>query len=125
MKEELVRKAVEFTNGPPDAPDEELAEVFHRDVELDFSARVFNPKVYRGFAGLREFRAEAHEIWDEVTVAVEELVEDGDQILVRARVRSRGRGSGVEIDTRGSWVWTVRDGRLRHYRLLPDDQSGM
>ena len=59
MSVELVRRALEYTNTPAhDAPDEELATVFAPDVVLDMSTRVFNPKVYEGYDGLREFRAD-------------------------------------------------------------------
>ena len=119
MSEDLVRRALEFTNGPADEPtDEELAEVFAPDVVLDMSARVFNPKVYEGYDGLREFRADALEIWESLTIAATELIEEGDCVLVLTRVQSRGRASGVPMEAEGAGIWTASAGRLKHYRLL-------
>ncbi len=37
------------------SPTTELAEVYAPDVVLDMCARVFNPKVYGGYEGLREY----------------------------------------------------------------------
>jgi hypothetical protein len=119
VNKELVRRSLELTNGPADEPtDEELAELFAPDVVLDMSVRVFNPKVYEGFAGLREFRTDALEIWESLTISATELIEEGDCVLVLTRVESRGRGSGVPMEAQGAGIWTISAGRLKHYRLL-------
>ena len=116
---DVVRRALALTNDPrQDIPDEELAELFAPDVVLDLTTRVFNPKVYVGHEGLREFRSDALEIWESLSIAATELIEEGDCVLVRTRVQSRGRGSGVPMEAEGAGIWTVADGRLKHYRLL-------
>ncbi len=136
MSAELVRRALELTTGPPDLPDEELADLFAPDVVLDLTARVFNPKVYEGYDGLREFRADALEIWESLIISPAEIVEEGNRVLVITRVQSLGRASGVPMEAEGAGIWTVADGRLTHYRLLGlvsrdealaalRDQSGM
>ncbi len=117
MSAELVRRALELTNGP-DLPDEELADLFAPDVVLDLTARVFNPKVYEGYDGLREFRADALEIWESLIISPAEIVEEGNRVLVITRVQSRGRASGVPMEAEGAGIWTVAEGRLIHYRLL-------
>jgi len=120
---DLVRRALAFTNGASEDPsDAELAEVFAPDVVLDMSTRVFNPHVYEGYDGLREFRADALEIWESLTITATELVEEGDHVLVLTRVQSRGRGSGVPMEVEGAGIWTLADGRLTHYRLLAPQQ---
>ena len=73
---------------------------------------MFNPKVYEGYDGLREFREDALEIWESLTISATELVEEGDRVLVRTRVKTRGRGSGVPMEVEGAGIWTVADGRL-------------
>jgi ketosteroid isomerase-like protein len=117
---ELVRRALEYTDETVDSdvPDEELAEVFAPDVVLDLSTRVFNPKVYVGYDGLREFRSDVLEIWESLSITATELIEEGDCVLVRTRVQSRGRGSGVPLEAEGAGIWTAANGRLKHYRLL-------
>lgn len=118
MSLDLVRRALEFTNGPLDVSDEELAEVFAPDVVLDMSARVFNPYVYEGYEGLRQFREDAREVWETLKISETELVEEGDRILVLTRVEAHGRGSGIQMDVQGAGIWTVANGRLRRYELL-------
>ena len=123
MSAELVRRALAFTNGPVDVSDAELAEVFAPDVVLDMSARVFNPKVYEGYDGLREFRTDAREVWETLTVSEAEIVQEGNHVLVLTRVEAQGRGSGIPMDVQGAGIWTVADGRLKHYRLLAPGHS--
>ncbi len=123
MSVDLVRRALAFTNGPIDIDDEELAEVFAPDVVLDMSTRVFNPKVYEGYDGLRQFREDAREVWETLKVTEAELVEDGNRILVLTRVEAQGRGSGIPMDVQGAGIWTVAGGRLVHYRLLAPGHS--
>jgi ketosteroid isomerase-like protein len=127
MSVDLVRRALAFTNGPIDVSDEELAEVFAPDVVLDMSARVFNPHVYEGYEGLRQFREDAREVWETLTISETELIQKGDRILVLTRVEAQGRGSGIHMDVQGAGIWTLADGRLQHYRLLtpgPVDRDG-
>ena len=118
MNLDLVRRALAFTNGPIDVDDEELAEVFAPDVVLDMSTRVFNPMVYEGYEGLRQFLRDAGEVWETLKVSETELVEEGDHVLVLTRVEAQGRGSGIQMDVQGAGIWTVADGRLKRYRLL-------
>ena len=122
MNADLVRRALEYTSSSEELSDEELAEVFAPDIVLDMSTRVFNPKVYEGYDGLRDFRADALEIWESLNITATEIIEDGDRVLVLTRVQSRGRGSGVPMDVEGGGIWTVADGRLKHYRLLAAQQ---
>ena len=44
-------------------------------------------------------------------------------MLVLNRVESHGRGSGVPMIAQSASIWTVRDGRLAHHRLLSGDRA--
>ncbi len=123
MSEELVRRATFLTNSDGMAPDEELEEMFTPDVVLDLNARVFNPKVYEGYDGLREFHAESREVWEQVTLTVDEIIGEGDRYVVLGEGRSRGRGSGMEISSGFTGMWTLEDGRLKHYVLLSTTEA--
>ena len=118
MSEELVRRATALTNSDGMAPDEELEEMFTPDVVLDLNARVFNPKVYEGYDGLRDFYAESREVWEQVTLTIHEIISEGDRYVALGEGRSRGRGSGMDISAGFTGMWTVEDGRLKHYILL-------
>ena len=48
--------------------------------------------------------------FNEMDLEPEELVEEGDRILVVLAQRGRGTASGVELRTEPVHVWTIRDG---------------
>ena len=123
MSEELVRRATALMNGDGVISDEELEEVYTRDIVLDLNARVFNPKVYEGYDGLREFYAESREVWERVTLTIDEIIAEGDRYVVLGQGRSRGRGSGMEISSGFTGMWTVEGGRLKHYVLLSTTEA--
>ena len=118
MSEDLVRRATELTSSDGLVSDEELEQMYTPDVVLDLNARVFNPKVYEGYDGLRQFYAESREVWEEVTLTIHEIIAEGDRYVVLGDGRSRGRGSGMEVSAGFTGIWTVAGGRLKHFRLL-------
>jgi ketosteroid isomerase-like protein len=56
------------------------------------------------------------ESFDHYVVEVVELVEVGDCVATRGRVRGSGRTSGVAVDSESAWVWRLRDGVAVEYR---------
>ena len=52
------------------------------------------------------------EVYENFRVEPEEYTDAGDKVVVTARCQATGRGSGVELDVRYSFVWTVRRGKL-------------
>jgi ketosteroid isomerase-like protein len=116
---DLVRRALALTSDArEDIPDEELAELLAPGIVIDMSARVFNPHVYEGYGGLRQYRVDLRETWDEVAFHPEELIEEGDRVIAISRMRGYGRGSRVPIDEGGAAVYTVAGGRIHHVRFL-------
>lgn len=123
MSAELIRRAAALAGADELASDEELAQIFTPDVVLDLSARVFNPKVYEGYDGLREFYAESREVWKAVTLTITEIIEEGEHYVVLGQGRSRGRGSGMEVAAGFTGIWTAEEGRLKHHRLLATNEA--
>jgi ketosteroid isomerase-like protein len=120
---ELVRRATELASRNELVSDEELAEIFAPDVVMDFSARIFNPHVYHGYDGIRAFYTDTHEIWEELSMTVTEIVEEGNRYLALTEVRARARGSGIEMQGSAAGIWTAEDGRLKHFRLLASERA--
>lgn len=64
------------------------------------------------------------DVYDEVKVEPEELIDaGGDEVVVIARITGRGHGSGVEIDRRQGYVWTIRDGKGVRFRWFNDPEQ--
>lgn len=116
---DVVRRVLALTNDPrEDLPDEELGELFAPDVVVDMSARVFNPHVYEGYDGLRQYRVDLREVWEDVAFDPQELIEDDDRVLAITRMTGSGRGSGVPIDEKGAVLYRLAAGRVEHVRFL-------
>jgi ketosteroid isomerase-like protein len=73
----------------------------------------------KAFAGIRD-------VYDDVRVEPEELIDaGGDEVVVIARITGKGRGSGVQIDWRQGYVWTIRDGKGVRFRWFNDPEQAL
>jgi ketosteroid isomerase-like protein len=104
---------------------EALQDLSNPDFEMDLTERVLNPATYRGPEGLRQFLSEIDELWASMDIAVERVIERGDELLAVLVVTLKGRGSGVEIENRIAQRWTLRDGELMHMKLQLDAEAAL
>ena len=53
----------------------------------------------------------------------EEFFDAGDQIVVIYRGLGRGKGSGITVDRRNAYLWTVRGGKAARLEMFsgPDE----
>jgi hypothetical protein len=58
--------------------------------------------------------------WEHWRIVAEDYIAHGDLVVVLARYTGRGKGSGVEVDTEGAHVWTLRDGRAVRLEIFAD-----
>ncbi len=65
-----------------------------------------------GVDAIRQNFERWRDAWEELEVAVEEVIDAGDRVFLTAHHRGRGRRSGVDIDTRLYAVYTLRGGRI-------------
>jgi ketosteroid isomerase-like protein len=106
-------------------PEPRLFELLAPEVKLDMSRRTFNPDVYERHDGLRRFKRERDEVWEEFLVTPERMVDAGESVVVIESLRGRGRGSGVETRSRSASVWTMRDGQVIHMATYRDPQEAL
>jgi ketosteroid isomerase-like protein len=52
----------------------------------------------------------------DVRVEPQEFVDAGDDVVVVPRITGRGRASGVNIDWRQGYIWTIRGGKGVRFR---------
>jgi ketosteroid isomerase-like protein len=77
-----------------------LPEVCDPEVEVDLSRNVFNPGVYRGYAGMERWVAAVDEIWSEFRVVPTDFVHTADKVVTEVMVHGKGKGSGVDVEMR-------------------------
>jgi ketosteroid isomerase-like protein len=95
------------------------------DAQFDMSARVFNPDVYTGKAGLSRLLREIREVWNEFRVTPERFVDAGDRVVVIEAIRGRGRSSNVPVESRSASIWTLRDGQIIHMKTSYDPREAL
>jgi ketosteroid isomerase-like protein len=107
----LVREGHErFNRGDIDG----CLELLTEDLEWHpaFGAALIGISVYRGHGGFRRYFEQVNEVIAGFTVAPGEVAVAGDYVVLDANVSGRGRGSGMDVSTRLTIVWKVRESRL-------------
>jgi ketosteroid isomerase-like protein len=77
---------------------------------------VEDPEPKRGFDGVLESLGAWYEVWDEIHVELEELIDGGTNVVAIVNMRGRHAGSRSEVTERFFQVWSVRDGRIAAFR---------
>jgi ketosteroid isomerase-like protein len=95
------------------------------DVEFDWSRRLLDPMVVRGYDGIRRFFEEVDGIFDEIVFEEDEIVEFGDDVLVVSTGRFRGRSSGVDVTAHGAILLTIRDDKLARFRFYQTKEDAL
>ncbi len=105
---EIVRRGYEHYNrtGEPDYND------FDPEIVYDVSRRTFDPLVYHGHDGVREFLALIREHWATMRLEPQDFIDAGDKVVVSVRLVGVGKESGVETTANAAHVWTFRDGKI-------------
>ena len=70
---------------------------------------------FHGHQGVRDWRDQVFEIFDDVAIEAEEIIDvtdDGETVVMLLRARGTAHQSGIDIDFPWAAVWTIRDGKL-------------
>ena len=89
-----------------------IPKVMDPEVVIDLSRNVFNPAVYRGHDGVRQYVEAVEEVWKEFQVRPEEFIDGGNTVVTAVRISGRGGGSGVPVEMRLFNIWTLREGKV-------------
>jgi len=65
------------------------------------------------------------EVYEDLRVEAEEYVDAGDTIVVVARAHGTARGSGLHMDQRLAFVWTVREGKPVQMEQFPNREDAL
>jgi ketosteroid isomerase-like protein len=105
---EIVRRGYEHYNrtGEPDY------NLLDPEIVYDVSRRTFDPGVYHGHDGVREFQALIREQWATMRFDPAEFVDLGDEVVVSVRLVGVGKDSGVETTAKAGHLWIFRKGKI-------------
>jgi uncharacterized protein len=96
-----------------------LLELYDADIKFEpLTGTRVETGGYRGHQGVRQYFAEADEVWDEVRPVAGEITTARDEVVVFGHCSIRGKASEIETDFPCSWVITVRDGKITRHRVF-------
>jgi ketosteroid isomerase-like protein len=119
---DIVMRGIEAYNR---GDQEALAEFVSEDMVAVVPDHMANAGVYHGLEGFQRMMANWDEAWEEFTVDVEEIVEDGDALIVPVVQRGRGRGSGVEATMAAVYVMRLQGERLCGWRFCQTREEAL
>ena len=64
------------------------------------------------------------EMWESSRFEADEFIEAGDLVMTPVTNLLRGR-DGIEVQARGAWVWTFRDGSVARITFYPERQDAL
>ena len=102
-----------------------LVQAAAADFELDMSrSRSFRGAAVYGLDQLRGFLVEFAESWESVRIEPHEFIEAGDLVVVPWTTHARGR-DGIEVVSRPTFVWTIRDGAIERLSMYQERQDAL
>ena len=78
-----------------------------------------------GHAGVMEAIAVWPEQWDDYQLEIVQIVDAGDNVVVRTHQRGRGKGSGVEVEDEIWFVLGFRDERIAEWRMFGVEREAL
>jgi ketosteroid isomerase-like protein len=100
------------------------ADLMAPDFEWHQHAEAVEPGSHRG-AAIGSAIKNIFDVIENFRVQPEEYIDAGDEVVVVARNRGTGKGSGVELDQRFAYVWTVRGGKLARLKVYEDRRDAL
>ena len=119
---EIVRRAIEaWTRHDVEGSVRDL----DPDAELDWSESL-GPEsgVYRGTEEIRRFWEGWLDLFEEISVTIEEFIDAGEHVVVPNRTHLRGR-DGIEVDAGSTSVWRLRGGKIVWQRLYQEKKAAL
>jgi ketosteroid isomerase-like protein len=113
-----------WNGGEPELMLGEYAE----DAELDLSAVFTDIPVFRGHEGIRGQLDHWWEAWEGLRMeSLEVLHVDGSRFVVDVRLWGKGKRSGVEVEQRFAFLYTLREGdnKIVRAQLFPTTKTAL
>lgn len=119
---EVVRAAIEaFNNGDVDA----VLGLATDDVDVRPPSHLLDGVVFRGHEGTRAWMERAAEIWREIEGSAQLLATAGEHVVMGIDIRSIGHDSGVPVDHRYIYVYTLREGKIAAAIAYPSEAEAL
>jgi ketosteroid isomerase-like protein len=113
--EEVIRRNIEAFNR---RDLDELLQTYDPNAEVDWSRSPgVEAGIYRGREAIGDLWSTFFETWERLTLSVDEFIDCGKSVVVPSSTHFWGR-DGIEVEARGVFVVTLRDGRIVQWCLF-------
>ena len=103
-------------------------EVYHLldpDIVWENPPDAVEPGTRNGIDDFRGALAMVSDTFDSPTLEIEDVVEAGEQVVVIGVLRGQGQSSGIAVERRQGYVWTIRDGRAVRFAWFNDPADAL
>jgi ketosteroid isomerase-like protein len=119
---DVVKKFVDaFNRRDMDA----IVDNLHAEVELHEWPDAPGTQSYRGPEGVQQALDNWFDVWEWMQVTIEDVVEEGDRVLISFHHRAKGKGSEVEVETDSHNVYTLDGGKVTRMELFIDREQAL
>jgi ketosteroid isomerase-like protein len=99
---------------------ESLLPLIHPEFEVTTPPELASePDTYRGPEGIRRYFESFYEAMDRVEFEPTAFHDVGGRVVVDFVLHARGRTTGIEVEQRGAFVWTLRDDKAIRLEVYP------
>jgi ketosteroid isomerase-like protein len=82
-------------------------------------------EAYRGHEGIVRAAERWIEPFEWLVIELEQIVDAGDRLVSIHRGRSKARHTGIEFEEPVAYLWTLRDGKVVHFRSFRDPDEAL
>jgi ketosteroid isomerase-like protein len=93
---------------------------FAQDVEVVTSLERFH-----GPSGVVEEARRWEEMWLDYRFEVKDLVAAGDKVVLLYHQVGTSKESGIEVEERAGWVYTLRQGKITRVEMFQDRETAL
>lgn len=93
------------------------ASYYDPEIEFVLGAGFPDPDTYTGLERMEVGFKNWLDSWRDLRFELEELLPADERILATFHMTAVGKASGLEADTHGAHLWTMRDGRARRIEV--------
>lgn len=98
-------------------------EILHEEIEFVNAPDAIEPGTRHGLSGFDEAGSAFGRAYSALDFEIERRLEAGDSVGMIVRMHLTGRGSGIEMDERMGWLFTLREGKLLRFEWSRDPEA--
>ena len=108
-----------------------LEDYLRRDYEAALSAFAHDVEVvtslerFHGLAGVVKEAKRWEEMWTDYRFEVDNLVDAGDKVVLLYHQGGKAKESGIALEERAAWVYTLREGKITRVEMFQDRQTAL